>query len=72
MTSEKVQFNRFIFSAVRLSDLTLSMRRVTSGVRPSQRSRFLVLTKRSAASGDENAVKYLFGVQIKFEPTEPS
>ena len=44
-----------------LSDLTLSMRRVTgsplitdSSVGPGQRSRFLVLTKRSAASGDEN------------------
>ena len=44
-----------------LSDLTLNMRRVTavresrtSGVRLGQRSRFLVLTKRSAASGDEN------------------
>ena len=44
-----------------LSDLTLSMGRVTevlesrtSGVGPSHRSRFLGLTKRSGTSEDEN------------------
>ena len=47
---------------IRLSDFTLNMRRVTgdpefrtSDVEPSRRSRFLVLTKSSAAFGDENA-----------------
>ena len=44
-----------------LSDLTLSMRRVTrspwiAGFRPSQKSPSLVLTKRNAASGEENAI----------------
>ena len=37
----------------------------TSGVGPGQRSRFLVLTKRSAASGDENDYHFAFPATLK-------
>jgi len=45
-----------VFSANQICQIWREVRELrTSGVGPAQRSRFLVLTKRSAASGDENA-----------------
>ena len=58
---EHAQSFRFVFS---VNQLCQSWRKVresrTSGVGPAQRSRFLVLTKRSATSEKENAINIFF------------
>lgn len=55
--SEHAQSFRFVFSAKQIWICQVwrkARESRTSGVRPAQRSRFLVLTKTSAVSGDEN------------------